>query len=162
MTCSPTHTSKIMFHQQMIKDTTLICSSLNSECLLSLHWHLKWNINFYIKEDSLDSNFYIVILFYLSMSKDLLHNWITGKSTLQNQICQTTSIKCFIWRHSWHTKILETMQWETVSPEIFRAMEPRITFFWDMILYHWVISSRHFKVATEDAATKLLPNIMND
>jgi hypothetical protein len=29
----------------------------------------------YIKQDSLDSNSYIVILLYLSMSKDLLHNF---------------------------------------------------------------------------------------
>jgi len=40
-------------------------------------------MNFYIIEDSLDSNFYTVILFYLSMSRDLLHNLIIGKSTLQ-------------------------------------------------------------------------------
>lgn len=91
----------------MIKDTTLICSSLNSKCLLSHHWHLKWNMNFYIKVDSLDSNFYIVILFYLSTNKDLFHNWIIGKNTLKNHICQTTIINCFIWRHSWHTKILD-------------------------------------------------------
>lgn len=145
----------------MIKDTTLNCSSLNPECLLSLHGHLKWNMNFYNKEDSLDSNFYIVILFYLRMSEDLLHNWIIWKSTLQNQICQTTLINCFIWWHSKHTKILQTMQWESVSSEIFRAMELRITFFWDMILYHWVISSWHCKEAVEDAATKLLLNVMN-
>lgn len=95
-----------MFHWQMIKDTTLICSSLNSKCLLSLHWHLKWNMNCYIKEVSLDSIFYIVLLFHLSISTDLLHSWIIGKSTLQNHICQTTIINCFIDRHLWHTKIL--------------------------------------------------------
>jgi hypothetical protein len=35
-------------------------------------------------------------------------------------------------------------------------MELRIIFFWDIMLYHWVISSWHLEAAIEDAATMLL------
>jgi hypothetical protein len=38
-------------------------------------------------------------------------------------------------------------------------MELRITFFWHMMLYHWVTSSWNFKAAFEDEATKLLLNV---